>query len=152
MAMSAVCIIMFCIYVVTPATAYALQYNVNIQQINHNSSSKIELSCSDDTKAPCTGKINLIFDDHVIPILVSSLFIPGSAYFRFSIEGKDLLVESQPYYYVAIDETAIRTSEVHLSFATETDREDSPNSILHRPVIRIPYTLATLRIEIHPRR
>ena len=133
--------------------AQADEYNIAIRPVDGPSAKSATLICSDETKTACIGQIELYVDGKPVAVAVIVLLMPGNAYFRFRTGDDDLLVGSQHYAHVAVGRVPSKTTRIALAEAASLAPDDSPNSVVHRPVPRNPGTiLARLQIDIRPGR
>ena len=79
------------------------------------------------------------------------MLTPGNAYFRFRDGESDLLAGSQAYVHVATGRIPSETTRVVLAETTAVSRDDAPDTVYRRPVLRYPGSaLATVQIDIRP--
>jgi hypothetical protein len=133
-----------------PCETRATEYVAEIQQVDGIAGGAVALRCPDETAHPCSEVINLAVSGKSVAVSVFAWFKQGDVYFRFYSGDTELLAGAEPYAHLSLSDLSPSSQSFDLAIPTAVVKEDAPNALYHRPVVRGLPAFATIQINVHP--
>lgn len=130
---------------VDTSSATAKEYVIALIQADVNPERRYTMKCADDANSVCKQQLHMAVDGNVMTVTVLATLKPGTAYLGFITDNGKLAVDGEPYVQIAIGDTPSRMTQFALSYGS-----GRPTSLYQLPIIRLPPSIALLRIQISP--
>jgi hypothetical protein len=131
--------------------AIARPYSVTLIEVTDAGYGRSSTFICSDYDVPCKGTVEATIANRSETIAVLAVLTSGNAYLAFGRDGEYLSTGEETYVCIPLNQSG-NTKKVSLYEPSPVFQDDSPNELLHRPVIRHPGGfLATVLIDIRPR-
>jgi hypothetical protein len=134
---------------VPPAHSEPARYRLQIKPSGPPTARSVVLICAEDVV--CRGRIELMIDGRLLPMIAIALFEPGNAFIKFASKEIRLFVGVQPYVHIPLGWSRLAKATLIVNEPTALAVEDMGKSLYRRPVTRMPARwIADIDIDIRP--
>jgi hypothetical protein len=137
------------LFIDRPAVAAEAEiYLLRISQVHAGADHAVTMVCSRAARPFCSKTFEIVTDGRLLNVRIVAVF-SGYLYLKFLVGEQYLFVGSQPYAPILMGPSHLAHQTLELKAPPPAAREDSPNDVLHRLVLRsTSQYIATLNVDV----